>query len=109
MLASWTAATLAFFIAAYLVPGFTVSGLVPAMIGALVLGFANAVIRPIIVLFSIPLTFLTLGLFLFVINGAMLWLVTLVVPGVAVAHFGWAILAAAVIAVVNSFFGLFLG
>jgi putative membrane protein len=109
MLASWLTATLAFLIAAYALPGFNVEGLVPAVLGALALGVANAVIRPIIILFAFPLTFLTLGLFLFVINGAMLWLVTLFVPGVVVDNFLWAIVAAMVISAANAIFGLILG
>ena len=79
------------------------------VLGALALGVANAVIRPIIILFAFPLTFLTLGLFLFVINGAMLWLVTLFVPGVVVDNFLWAIVAAMVISAANAIFGLILG
>lgn len=109
MLVSWLTATLAFLLAAYLLPGFRVEGLVPAVIGAFALGVANAVIRPIIILFAFPLTFLTLGLFLFVINGAMLWLVTLFVPGILVDNFLWAILAAMVISAANAVFGLILG
>ncbi|MEB3285621.1 MAG: phage holin family protein [Candidatus Sericytochromatia bacterium] len=109
MLASWLTATLAFLIAAAALPGFNVAGLWPAVLGAFALGLANAIIRPIIILFAFPLTFLTLGLFLFVINGAMLWLVTLFVPGIVVDNFLWAILAAMVISTANAIFGLILG
>jgi putative membrane protein len=105
MIASLIAATLAFLAASYLLPGFTVKDWVAAAIGGVALGVANAIIRPLIILFTLPVTVLTLGLFLLVVNGLMLWLVTLVVPGIAVANFGWAIAAAIVIAVVNAVLG----
>lgn len=108
MIASFIAAVAAFLAANYLLPGFTVKDPVAAAMGAVALGVANAVIRPIIILFTLPVTALTLGLFLLVINGLMLWLVTLVVPGIAVANFGWAIAAAIVIAIVNAVLGAIL-
>ncbi|MOA69903.1 Membrane protein of unknown function [compost metagenome] len=55
--------------------------------------------------FSLPITILSLGLFLLVINGLMLWLVAALVPGISVLNFGWAILAAIVISLVNAIFG----
>lgn len=109
MLVSWLTATLAFLLAAYVLPGFKVEGLLPAIMGAFALGVANAIIRPIIILFAFPITFLTLGLFLFVINGAMLWLVTMFVPGIVLDDFLWAILAAMVISAANAIFGLIFG
>ena len=105
MMASLIAATLAFLAAAYVLPGFTVKDWVAAALGAIVLGIANAVVRPVIILFTLPVTVLTLGLFLFVVNGLVLWLVTLVVPGIAVANLGWAIAAAVVISLVNAALG----
>lgn len=105
VLVQWLIAAIAFLLAAYLLPGFKVDGLVPALIGAAALGLANMIVKPILLFFSLPITILTLGLFLLVINGLMLWLVAAVVPGVSVTHFGWAILAALVIALVNAIFG----
>jgi len=105
VLVQWLIAAIAFLLAAYLVPGFHVEGLVPALIGAAALGLANMIVKPILLFFSLPITILTLGLFLLVINGLMLWLVAAIVPGISVLHFGWAILAALVIAVVNAIFG----
>lgn len=105
MLASLIAATLAFLAAAYLLPGFTITDPMAAVVGALALGVANALIRPLIILFTLPVTVLTLGLFLLVVNGLMLWLVTMVVPGIAVSNFAWAIAAAIVISIVNAALG----
>ncbi len=62
-----------------------------ALAGALLLGVVNALIRPVLVLFTLPLTILTLGLFLLVINGFLLWMVSAVVPGFYVGGFAGAI------------------
>jgi putative membrane protein len=74
---------------AYLVPGVKIESFVTALIIAVVLGLVNAVIRPILVILTLPATVLTLGLFLFVINGLMFWLVAEVVKGFTVTGF-WA-------------------
>lgn len=132
MLTSWAVAAAAFLIAAFLLPqGFKVEpmgliaanslpeGLKPqalfldrfcvAAMAALALGVANALVRPIVVLFAFPLTIMTLGLLLFVINGAMLWLVTLVLPGkIVILHFGYAVAAALIISTINTVAGWFL-
>jgi putative membrane protein len=68
-----------------------VEGLLPAAIAALGLGLVNAVVRPILVILTFPVTLLTLGLFLFVINALLFWLVAEVVPGFHVTGF-WAAL-----------------
>lgn len=105
VLIQWLIAALAFLLAATLLPGFHVDGLVPALIGAAVLGLANMIVKPVLILFSLPITVLSLGLFLLVINGLVLWLVAALVPGIAVSHFGWAVLAALVISLVNGLLG----
>lgn len=105
VLVQWLIAAIAFLIAAYLLPGFHVDGLVAALIGAAALGLANMVVKPVLLFFSLPITILTLGLFLLVVNGLMLWLVSALLPGISVTHFGWAILAALVISLVNGVFG----
>lgn len=69
--------------------------------GALALGLLNALIRPILKLISFPVTLLTLGLFSFVINGLMLWLVPLFVKGITVSSFLWAILGAIAISFIT--------
>src|ERR1035437_1424178 len=102
MLVSWVISALAFMGTAYLVPGFHVHSLVSALIAAAVLGICNAVIRPIVVLFTLPLTVLTLGLFLLLVNGLMLGLTVWLVPGVAVANLGVAIVAAISISIINA-------
>jgi putative membrane protein len=68
---------------------------------AIVLGVLNAVLRPVLLLFTLPLTILTLGLFILVINALVFWLATLLPVGVEVAGFGGALLGALVVSVVS--------
>jgi len=89
------------YLAAYLVPGIIVSGIGPALVAGLVLGVINAVVRPILVVLTFPLTLLTLGLFLFVLNAFCLWLTSALVPGFTVDGFGPAFLGALVISIVS--------
>ena len=77
----------ALLLVAYLYPGVQVSSFGAALIAALVLGLVNAVIRPLLVILTLPVTLLTLGLFLFVINALMFWLAASVVGGFAVNGF----------------------
>src|SRR5262245_13559419 len=88
-------------VATQLVPGIAISGTLALFLAALVLGAVNAVVRPIFVLLTLPLTLLTLGLFLLVINALMLELVGAVVPGMQVAGFGAAILGSIVVSLVS--------
>ncbi len=65
-------------------PGFRVDGWVPALIASVVLAAANAVLKPILFVLTLPFTILTLGLFLLVLNAMMLWVTALIVPGFSV-------------------------
>ena len=65
----------ALFVVAYFVPGVHVTSIVGAIIAALVLGIANAIIKPILIVLTLPIEILTLGLFTFVINAVLFWLV----------------------------------
>jgi putative membrane protein len=85
----WLINTLALIAVAYLVPSISVSSFTSALVAALILGLVNAVIRPILVLLTLPVTILTLGLFILVINGLLFWLVGSFVPGFVV-HGFWA-------------------
>jgi putative membrane protein len=86
----------------YLLPGaIRVGGLTAAFLVALLLGIVNAVIRPILILLTLPLTLLTLGLFLLVINGLMLWLVAALVKGFYVNGFSGAVIGSILISIVS--------
>lgn len=75
LLIGWLLNALALLGVAYLVPDISVSNLMIALIAALVIGLANMLIKPILVIFTLPVTILTLGLFIFVINGILFWAV----------------------------------
>jgi len=97
----WLISALAFVVTAYLVPGLTLTGFLPAMAAAAVLGFVNALVRPILVLLTLPITVVTLGLFLFVINALCLMLASALTPGFEVKSFGWALVGAFVLSIVS--------
>jgi len=88
-------------LAAYLVPGIELAGPVPALVAGLVLGLVNALVRPVLILLTLPLTLLTLGLFLFVLNALCLWLTATLVPGFTITGFGPAFLGALVVSIVS--------
>lgn len=91
----------ALFAVVRLVPGIGVAGTGTLLIAALVLGFLNAVLRPIISFFALPVTVLTLGLFTLVINGVVFALAAWIVPGFSVAGIGSAILGALLFSIIS--------
>jgi len=101
VLLRWVINALALLVVANIVPGFEVSGLWAALIAALLLGLANAIIRPILLILTLPINILTLGLFTFVINALMIWLVSTIVKGFEVSGFVPALLAAFILWVVS--------
>ncbi|HTM33954.1 MAG TPA: phage holin family protein [Vicinamibacterales bacterium] len=105
----WLVVALGLGAAAYLVPGVTISSGTALALGALVLGFVNAVIRPVMTLLTLPLTIVTLGLFYFVVNAAAFALAAALVPGFSVGSFGAALLGALVVSLVSWFVGVFVG
>jgi putative membrane protein len=88
-------------LAAALVPGLHLAGAMPALLAGLVLGLINALVRPVLVVLTLPLTLLTLGLFLLVLNGICLALTAWLVPGFDIDGFLPAVLGALVISVVS--------
>jgi putative membrane protein len=86
---------------ANLVRGVEVEGWGSAILGALALGLVNAFVRPLMVVLTFPLTILTFGLFLLVVNALMLWLVAAMVPGIRVQGFGPALLGSLVLTLLN--------
>jgi putative membrane protein len=96
----WLLNILAIIITAAIIPNFdlTVWG---AIVGSVFLGIVNAIIRPVLLLLTLPLNIVTLGLFTFVINGLMLWVTSATVKGFDIHGFGWAILSAILLSVVS--------
>ncbi|HEV7476467.1 MAG TPA: phage holin family protein [Burkholderiales bacterium] len=89
LLAVWLINAVALMTVAYLMPSIQVSSFGAALAAALVLGLINAVIRPVLILLTLPVTILTLGLFIFVLNGLLFWFVGSFIQGFFVAGF-WA-------------------
>jgi putative membrane protein len=83
------------------VPGIRLDGPLAAVAAGLLLGIVNAVVRPVLLILTLPITLITLGLFLFVLNGLCLWLVAAVVRGFHVAGFWSALLGAFGVSVVS--------
>src|SRR5437773_10450562 len=95
--------------AATIVPGVQIDGWRTLIIGALLLGIVNAVIRPIILILTLPLTVLTLGLVILVVNGISLSLVAWIMPGFALSGLGAAILGSIVVGLTSWFASAFVG
>lgn len=87
LLLRWLISALTLMLVAYYVPGITVASFYAALIAALILGLINAIIRPLLVVLTLPVNILTLGLFTLVINALMFWLASSVVKGFYVSGF----------------------
>ena len=96
---------LAVFICATILPGAHVDGFLIAIVVAGVLAILNVLVKPILVIFTIPITFLTLGLFLLVINTILILIVDRLVPGFEVDGFWWALVFSILLSLVNAIFG----
>ena len=96
LLARWIVNAAVLLLVAYIYPGVQVESFVAALLAALVLGLVNAIVRPILVVLTLPVTLLTLGLFLFVINALLFWFVAEVVHGFSVGGF-WAALLGSIL------------
>jgi putative membrane protein len=77
----------AIWLATEVVPGIEAGGAVTVIVAAMVLGLINAIVRPVLLVLTLPLTLVTLGLFLFVLNAVCLWLTSVIVPGFEVRGF----------------------
>jgi len=95
--------------AAWLLDGLLFSGPLALCLAALLLGVVNAIVRPVLLLLTLPITVVTLGLFLFVLNAAMLGLVALLVPGFVVDGFWTAVLGAIIVGLTGMVANWFIG
>jgi putative membrane protein len=106
LIVHWLLSALLLWLVSRIVPGVYVDGAAAALLAALVLGIANTLVRPVLVLITLPITVLTLGLFLIVINALMLLLTSAIVRGFSVHGFTSAALAGLVLGVFNLFANL---
>ncbi len=104
-LTHWLLTAVALGVAAWILPGVQIRSLPALAVAAVVLGLVNAVVRPILILFTLPITILTLGLFYLVVNGVAFALAAWLVPGFEVSSFGWAVAGALCVGAVSWFVG----
>ena len=98
----WICNALALLAVAYLLPGIYVDGFIFALIAALVLGLINALIRPLLILLTLPITVLTLGLFILIINGLLFWFAGSVLRGFEVSGFWVGVMGALLYSIISS-------
>ena len=101
LLVVWLISAVALLTVAYVMPGIVVANFTAALVAAVVLGLVNAVIRPILILLTLPVTLLTLGLFIFVINGLLFWMVGSWLQGFTVSGFWWGFFGAIVYSIIT--------
>jgi putative membrane protein len=109
LLLRWAIITLALWVASYLFSGISFANAATLWVSALLLGFANAIIRPVLVILTLPLSVLTLGFFLLIINTSMLLLVAWLVPGFTVDGFWTGFFVALFISIFGFFSNLLIG
>ncbi len=106
-LTHWLTTAIALAVTGWVLPGVDVTSIPALLVAALVLGFVNAIVRPILLLLTLPITLLTLGLFYLVVNGVAFGLAAWLVPGFTVSSLGWAMVGAFVVGLVSWFIGSF--
>lgn len=102
LLLVWLLNAVALLIVAYILPGINVASFGAALIAALVLGLLNTLVKPVLILLTLPITIVTLGLFLLVLNALVFWFAGSVLKGFQVSGFWWAMLGAFVYSIVSS-------
>lgn len=107
-LAHWAITALALWVASAIFSGIRFSDKQSLFVAALLLGFANAIVRPVLIVLTLPLTLITFGFFLLVINALVIMLVAAIVPGFKVSGFWTAFFASIFIAIFSFFIGLFI-
>jgi putative membrane protein len=103
-LLTWLGTAIAFVITSHIVAGFIIKSFFAALVAAIILGLVNAIIRPILGFFALPITLLTFGLFTFVINGLTLWFTSVLspVPGFEIKTAFAALLGSIVLSIVST-------
>jgi putative membrane protein len=109
LLVRWLISAASIMVVAYVVPGFVVHGILAALIAAVIIGLVNATLGSILKIITLPLTFLTLGLFLLVVNAIMLKVAAVLSPGFEVQTWGAAFLGAILLSLVSTFLHWLIG
>ncbi|MBF22461.1 phage holin family protein [Neopusillimonas maritima] len=103
LLLIWVLNAVALLIVAYILPGITVASFWSALIAALVLGLLNTLVKPLLILLTLPITVVTLGLFLLVLNALVFWFAGSILRGFQVNGFWWALLGALIYSIISGF------
>ena len=98
---NWLATAVAIMVAAFVLPGVHVASIWTALLVALVLGVLNTLVRPMLIMLTLPITAITFGLFLLVINAVMIVMASHLVPGFTVDGFTWALLFSLAVSLIN--------
>ena len=101
LLLVWILNAVSLLIVAYLLPGINVASFGSALIAALVLGLLNTLVKPVLILLTLPITVVTLGLFLLVVNALVFWFAGTILSGFRVEGFWWAMLGALIYSLVS--------
>ncbi len=102
ILLRWLVSALAFLVLPYIIPGIAVKGFITALVLALLWGLVNITIKPILLILTLPFNILTFGIFTFIINGFLLWVLGGVVKGFEVHGFLVAVLGALVLSIISA-------
>lgn len=102
----WILNAVALLAVAYVLPGIAIASFWSAMLAALVLGLLNTLVKPLLILLTLPITVVTLGLFLLVLNALMFWLAGSLFKGFQVDGFWWAVAGAILYSVISSLFSM---
>lgn len=98
---NWIINALVIMVAAYILPGIHIQNFWTALVVALVMAILNLLIKPLLVILTLPITLVTFGLFLLVINALMVLLASLIIPGFTVDGFWWAFLFSILVSLIN--------
>ena len=102
----WILNAVALLAVAFVLPGIVVASFWSAMLAAVVLGFLNTLVKPLLILLTLPITVVTLGLFLLILNALMFWLAGSMFQGFKVDGFWWAVAGAILYSVISSLFSM---
>jgi putative membrane protein len=103
LLLVWILNAVALLVVAYVLPGIVVASFGSAMLAALVLGLINSLVKPVLILLTLPITIITLGLFLLVLNALMFWFAGSILTGFQVNGFWWAVGGAILYSLISGF------
>ena len=97
----WILNAVALLVVAYLLPGIAVASFGSALLAALVLGLLNMLVKPVLVLLTLPIPIVTLGLFLIILNALLFWFAGSILKGFQVNGFWWAVIGAVLYSIIS--------